>query len=30
VALVVAYRKQHLGEAAELREDTKLFAVAGP
>ena len=26
VALVVAYRKQHLGEAAEHREDTKLFA----
>jgi hypothetical protein len=26
VALVVAYRKQHLGEAAEFREDTKLFA----
>jgi hypothetical protein len=26
VALVVAYRKQQLGEAAERREDTKLFA----
>jgi uncharacterized protein YjbI with pentapeptide repeats len=26
VALVVAYRKQHLGEAAEFREDAKLFA----
>jgi uncharacterized protein YjbI with pentapeptide repeats len=26
VALVVAYRKQHLSEAAEDREDTKLFA----
>lgn len=26
VALVVAYRKQHLGEAAELREDAKLFS----
>ncbi|MGI5503974.1 pentapeptide repeat-containing protein [Lentzea sp. CA-135723] len=26
VALVVAYRKQHLGEAAERREDIKLFA----
>lgn len=24
-ALVIAYRKQHLGEAAEHREDTKLF-----
>lgn len=26
VALVIAYRKQHLGEVAERREDTKLFA----
>jgi uncharacterized protein YjbI with pentapeptide repeats len=26
VALVIAYRKQHLGEAAEQREDIKLFA----
>jgi uncharacterized protein YjbI with pentapeptide repeats len=26
VALVIAYRKQHLGEAAEFREDAKLFA----
>ncbi|MFC3898479.1 pentapeptide repeat-containing protein [Lentzea rhizosphaerae] len=26
VALVVAYRKQHLGETAERREDIKLFA----
>lgn len=26
VALVIAYRKQHLGEAAEKREDIKLFA----
>lgn len=25
-ALVIAYRKQHLGEAAERREDVKLFA----
>jgi hypothetical protein len=25
VFLVIAYRKQHLGEAAERREDTKLF-----
>lgn len=26
VALVIAYRRQHLGEAAEQREDIKLFA----
>lgn len=26
VALVIAYRKQHLGEAAERREEIKLFA----
>lgn len=26
VVLVIAYRKQHLGEAAEQREDIKLFA----
>jgi hypothetical protein len=25
VALTVAYRRQHLGETAEQREDTKLF-----